>query len=529
MRFIDLAATSAAVAATSGRRAKVELLAATLRGLDPTEIVPGAAYLAGELRQRQTGVGYASLRDRPPPAESPTLTVGEVDSRIDAIAAVGGAGSQARRRDLLGALFAAATLDEQRLLVGLFSGELRQGAQAGLLAEAIARAADVPVGAVRRALLLAGDLKEVARAALTGGAAALGEFALRVGRPLAPMLAQSAASVADALAATGTPAVVDAKLDGIRIQVHRAGAEIGVYTRSLDEITARVPEVVAAVRSLPVRDIVLDGEAIMLDAAGRPRPFQETASRAALRGARRSPGGPTAAAIDPAETGGGLTPYFFDLLHLDGVDLLDAPGHERWAALAATAPVDRLVGRAEVDTAEQASAAYAEALDAGQEGVVVKSPSAPYDAGRRGAAWVKVKPRHTLDLVVLAVEWGSGRRRGWLSNLHLGARDPATGGFVMLGKTFKGLTDELLRWQTERFQELAVERDEWLVRVRPEQVVEIAFDGVLTSPRYPGGVALRFARVIRYRDDKNAAEADTIDAVRALHGGSRQIAARERT
>ncbi|MEV4756080.1 ATP-dependent DNA ligase [Micromonospora sp. NPDC049559] len=528
MLFTDLAATSAAVSATSGRRAKVELLAAALRRLSPDEILVGAGYLAGELRQRQTGVGYASLRDLPPPAERPSLTVSAVDAAIGEIAAVQGAGSQARRRGMLGALFAAATADEQRLLLGLFSGELRQGAQAGLLAEAIAHAAEVPAPAVRRALLLAGDLKAVAVAALTGGAPALREFALVVGRPLAPMLAQSASSVDEALAATGMPAVVDVKLDGIRIQVHRSGDEIAVFTRSLDEITTRVPEVVAAVRALPARELVLDGEAIALDETGRPLPFQETSRRAALRGARRratpsSVGAePAAPAVRAAAGTSGetvLTPYFFDLLHLDGADLLDAPGRDRWAALAATVEPSLLVGRIEAETADQASAAFAAALDAGQEGVVVKSPEAPYDAGRRGAAWIKVKPRHTLDLVVLAVEWGSGRRKGWLSNLHLGARDPATGGFVMLGKTFKGLTDELLRWQTERFLQLAVERGDWVVRVRPEQVVEIAFDGVQTSPRYPGGLALRFARVLRYRDDKSAAEADTIDTVRAIHSG----------
>jgi DNA ligase-1 len=585
VRFLDLAATSAAVTATSGRRAKVELLAAALRGLDPDEIPAGSAYLAGELRQRQTGVGYASLRDLPPPAEQPVLTVADVDVAIDEIAAVSGPGAQARRRELLNRLFAAATVDEQRMLVGLFSGELRQGAQAGLLADAIARAAEVPVAAVRRALLLAGDLKTVATAALTGGAAALREFTLRVGRPLAPMLAQSASSVDQALATTGTPAVVDVKLDGIRIQVHRSGAEIAIFTRSLDDITARVPEVVAAVRALPAREIVLDGEAIALDATGRPRPFQETASRAATRGARRSataglsatvaaeqsatepvrsfgaaPAGPRPAAtptgsgsaspasptststsgVAPAQlptperpapaapavraaagsTGTNvLTPYFFDLLHLDGADLLDAPGRERWAALADTVGAPQLVGRVSVETVLAASDAFAAALDAGQEGIVVKSPDAPYEAGRRGAAWVKVKPRHTLDLVVLAVEWGSGRRQGWLSNLHLGARDPGSGGFVMLGKTFKGLTDELLRWQTERFLDLAVERGDWVVRVRPEQVVEIAFDGVQTSSRYPGGVTLRFARVLRYRDDKSAAEADTIEMVHAIHAG----------
>lgn len=548
MRFLDLAATSAAVTVTPGRLAKVDLLAVALRRLDVDEIPAGAGYLAGELRQRQTGVGPAGLRDLPPPAPQPTLTVAGVDAAIAEIAAVHGAGAQARRRELLGALFAAATADEQRMLVGLFSGELRQGAQSGLLADAIARAADVPATAVRRALLLAGDLRVVAVAALTGGAAALSEFTLRVGRPLAPMLAQSASSVDEALTATGTPAVVDVKLDGIRIQVHRSGNDIAVFTRSLDEITARVPEVVAAVRALPAREMVLDGEAIALDATGRPRPFQETASRAATRGARRrqgSPAGrttadmagtvsveasrpshpaPAAPAVRAAAGTTGetvLTPYFFDLLHLDGTDLLDAPGRDRWAALAGAVGVPLLVGRTEVVTVDAASAAFATALDAGQEGVVVKAPDAPYAAGRRGAAWVKVKPRHTLDLIVLAVEWGSGRRSGWLSNLHLGARDPDTGGFVMLGKTFKGLTDELLRWQTERFLELAVDRGEWVVRVRPEQVVEIAFDGVQTSSRYPGGVALRFARVVRYRDDKSAAEADTIDAVRAIHVGRR--------
>ncbi|GAA4925807.1 ATP-dependent DNA ligase [Actinoplanes utahensis] len=500
MRFLDIAATSAAVSATSGRKAKIELLAGALRGLDPGEIVPGAAYLAGELRQRQTGVGWAALRERPAPATEPTLTVAAVDTAIGEISTVAGAGSQARRKHLLGALFSAATEPEQRLLLGLFGGELRQGAQAGLLAEAIAVAAGVPATVVRRALLLSGDLKLVAATALTGGAPALAEIQLRVGTPLSPMLASSAPDVAAALVATGTPAIVDVKLDGIRIQVHRSGDDVAVFTRSLDDITARLPEVVAAVRALPLREAVLDGEAMLLDASGRPRPFQETSSRAATRGAPVS----------------GLQPYFFDLLHLDGADLLDEPGRTRWAALAEAVPEALTVGRTEAGNEEEAAASFAAALAAGQEGVVIKSPGAPYDVGRRGAAWVKVKPRHTLDLVVLAVEWGNGRRRGWLSNLHLGARDPGTGEFVMLGKTFKGLTDELLRWQTERFKELAVSDDGWVVRVRPEQVVEIAFDGVQRSPRYPGGVALRFARVLRYRDDKPATEADTIDTVRAL-------------
>jgi len=505
--FADLAATSAAVAATAGRRAKIELLAGCLRRLAdaaPAQLPAGTGYLAGEPRQRQTGVGWASLRDLPPPAALPTLSVADVDAALQRLAEVAGPGSQARRRDLLQALFTAATVDEQRLLRGLFTGELRQGAQVGVLVDAVARAAGVEVTAVRRALLLAGDLTAVAVAALTGPAA-LAAFRLTVGRGLTPMLAGSAPDVAQALAATGTPAVADVKLDGVRIQVHRDGDDVAVFSRSLDDLTARVPGVVAAVRALPVRCVVLDGEAVGLDGSGRPVPFQETASRAA----RGNGAGPAA-----------LRPYFFDALHLDGADLLDVPATGRWSALVSVVPDELLVRRSWVCTVDDAAAAFAAALDSGHEGLVVKAADAPYDVGRRGSAWVKVKPRHTLDLVVLAAEWGHGRRQGWLSNLHLGARDPAAGGFVMLGKTFKGLTDATLRWQTGRLLPLATgDPQEWVVPVRPELVVEIAFDGVQSSPRYPGGVALRFARVLRYREDKPAAEADTIDAVRSIHSG----------
>jgi DNA ligase-1 len=413
---------------------------------------------------------------------------------------VSGAGAQARRRELLHRLFAAATAEEQRTLVGLLTGELRQGAQAGVLADALARAAGAEPVRVRRALLLTGELTTVAAIVLGGGS--LDELSLRVGRPLAPMLAGSAPDVASALAAVAAPAFADAKLDGVRIQVHRAGADIAVFTRSLDDVTDQLPAVVAAVRELPLDRVVLDGEALALDDAGRPLPFQQTASRAARRSGGTDGGRP-------------VTPYFFDALHLDGTDLIDAPLTERWAALSAVVPPAALVARREVTDAGQAEAAFAAALAAGHEGLVIKSAGAPYDVGRRGAAWIKVKPRYTLDLVVLAAEWGHGRRRGWLSNLHLAARDPA-GGFVMLGKTFKGLTDELLRWQTRRLLDLAVERPTWGVIVRPELVVEVAFDGVQDSTRYPGGVALRFARVLRYRGDKPAAQADTIAAVRAL-------------
>lgn len=498
--FAEIAACSAAVGSTSGRKAKVELLAQALRSLaaggDPVEVAAGSAYLSGELRQRQIGLGWAGLRDLPPAAETPTLGVVDVDHALAAIGAVSGQGSQAERRALVRRLFGAATRAEQETLSRLVLGELRQGAQAGLLADALAVAALVPAGAIRRALLLTGDLKTVAVAALLGGAPALAEFTLSVGRPVAPMLAQSAADVTAALAATGVPAVVDTKLDGIRIQVHRDGDDVAVFSRSLDDLTGRLPEIVAAVHALPLRSVVLDGEALAVDPGGRPMPFQETSGRAARHGT------------------GALRAFFFDALHVDGVDLIDEPGRIRWAALDLAIPEPMRVSRVMVDGADEADAAYRDAVAAGQEGVVVKAAESAYDVGRRGSTWVKVKPRHTLDLVVLAAEWGHGRRTGKLSNLHLGARDPR-GGFVMLGKTFKGLTDQMLAWQTERLLALAVERGEWVVKVKPELVVEIAFDGVQRSTRYPGGVTLRFARVLRYREDKSAGEADTIDAVAA--------------
>jgi DNA ligase-1 len=382
------------------------------------------------------------------------------------------------------------------------------------MVEAVAKAAAVPASEVRRALMLRGVLGDVAHAALVDGVAGLRAFALEVGRPLQPMLAQTAESIGAALERIGpaapegrVPAAVEWKLDGARIQIHRAGGDVAVYTRTLDDITARVPEIVEAALALPARSVVLDGEAIALRADGRPEPFQVTASRV---GSRRD-----VAAMRAALP---LTPMLFDVLHLDGEDLLDRPGGERAAALAATVPAAHAVPRIVTGDAGEAGAFLAGALDRGHEGVVVKSLSAPYEAGRRGAGWLKVKPVHTLDLVVLAAEWGHGRRRGRLSNLHLGARDAGGDGFVMLGKTFKGMTDELLAWQTERLLALEVDRDEWTVRVRPELVVEIAFDGVQRSTRYPGGVTLRFARVVRYRPDKRAQEADTVDTLRALLG-----------
>ena len=496
-----LAATSEAVGEVSGRKAKIELLAGVLRRCSPSEVAIAVAWLSGELRQRQIGVGWASLRDLPGPAAEPSLEICPVDGEFARIGALSGPGSVAARRGALSALFARATEGEQRLLRALLGGELRQGAAAGVMAEAVAAAADVPRDAVRRALMLRGDLGDVAAAAFSGGAAALSAFRLEVGRPVLPMLAAPGDDVEAAVGKLGT-AALEWKLDGARVQVHRRGDEVGVFTRTLDDITARVPEIVAFARSLPVSEVVLDGEAIALREDGRPHPFQVTASRFGSRS--RDAGLP-------------LTPLFFDVLHVDGSDLLDRPGVERAAALADVVPDAARIPRAVVGDVEAAQAFLDEALVAGHEGLVVKSLDAPYAAGRRGAGWLKVKPRHTLDLVVLAAEWGHGRRRGWLSNLHLGARDPGGAGFVMLGKTFKGLTDAMLTWQTDRLLSLETGRDAYTVYVRPELVVEIAFDGVQSSSRYPGGVALRFARVLRHRPDKLAAEADTLDAVLAVH------------
>jgi DNA ligase-1 len=504
----DVAATSADVSATSSRLAKVARIADLLGSTTDSRLMPVVvSWLSGELPQRQIGVGWASLRTLPPPADSPSLTVAAVDATFTDIGAASGKGSQARRADLLGRLFAAATETEQVFLRRLLSGELRQGALGGVMSDAVAKASSLPAAAVRRAAMLGGDLPAVAAAALTGGAPALDEFTLRVGRPVGPMLAQTATGVDDALERLGGEAVFEAKLDGARVQIHRSGDDVTVYTRSLDDVTARLPEVVAAARALPVTDLIADGEAIALRPDGRPHRFQITASRFG-----RSVDIAAAQATQP------LSVFFFDFLHLDGVDLLDEPTHRRVDALDAIVPGNNRVDRLLTTDTVAAQEFLDRTLAAGHEGVMAKSPSSPYEAGRRGAGWLKVKPVHTLDLVVLAVEWGSGRRSGKLSNIHLGARDPASGGFVMLGKTFKGMTDAMLDWQTARFTELAVSPlDQYVVALRPEQVVEIAFDGVQGSTRYPGGMALRFARVVRYRDDKSPAEADTIDTVRAFY------------
>jgi DNA ligase-1 len=534
----DVVEVSAGVTATSARNAKIAQIAALLARAEPGQVAVAVAVLSGELLQGQIGVGYATIGDLFRAADAAgaeddgnagPLTLTEVNEAFAAIGAVTGPGSLALRRQQLAALFARATDREREFLVRLLAGDLRQGALEGVMTEAVAKAAGVPAEEVRRAHQLGGSLPEVAEAALGGAEhdgtpsveralAALRGFTLRVGRPARPMLAASAPDVAAALAKI-SPAAAEWKIDGIRIQVHRAGDEVAVFTRTLDDITARVPEIVDAALSLPVTAAVLDGEAVALAPDGRPRPFQVTAARIASQADVGRMRGQTP-----------LTPFLFDLLHLNGSDLIDEPAGERHRLLSEIAPATLLTPRIITADLAEAEAFFADAVAQGHEGVVLKSLDAPYRAGRRGGEWIKVKPRHTLDLVILAAEWGHGRRRGVLSNLHLGARDPETGGLVMLGKTFKGLTDEMLAWQTARLLDLAdppvqiaadADRRQafGVVRVRPELVVEVAFDGVQASRRYPGGLALRFARVLRFRPDKKAADADTIDAVRALWAG----------
>jgi len=500
VRLRDLVDVSAVVGATSSRTAKTEALAGLLARLEPAEVAPAVAFLSGRLTQRQIGVGWAQLRESPPPAAQPGLTLADVDAAFATVGALSGTGSQAARRSTLRALYARADAEEQGFLTRLLLGDLAQGALAGVMTAAVARAADMPQAEVRRALTLNGDLQAIAAIALLDGRAGLAAVRLEVGRPLSPMLAATAPDVGAALERTG-PAAVEFKLDGARVQVHRDGGDVAVFTRTLDDVTGRVPEVVAAALTLPARQLVLDGEVIALRPGGRPHPFQVTGSRFGAR--------------SRAQAELPLSVFFFDLLHLDGEDLHDAPLAIRGDALARLAPVQR-VPRALAGDPQAAQAAFDAALAAGHEGVMVKALDSPYAAGRRGAAWLKVKPVHTLDLVVLAVEWGHGRRRGLLSNLHLGARDGD--GWAMLGKTFKGLTDALLAWQTERFLALETRRERHVVHVAPEQVVEIAFDGIQASRRYASGMTLRFARVKRYRDDKPAAEADTLETVRTLAG-----------
>lgn len=505
----QLVATSQRIGASAGRLAKVRELAQLLASLAPDEIEIGTHYLAGSVPQGRIGIGFATLQSaaaRTPPAAQGTLSLTEVDRRLSQLAVARGAGSAERRAQLLRDLLAQASNDEQTFLFRLLVGELRQGALEGLMVEAIAQAAALPLAQVRRAAMYAGNLGNVARAALTGGAAALERFQLELFAPVAPMLAQTAADVGEALRELPPPVAFEWKLDGARIQLHKQGSEVRIYTRALNDVTAALPEIAELALELPAQALILDGEAIAFDAAGRPHPFQITMRRFGRK-------------LNVAELRGGLPikGFFFDCLRLEDQTIADRPTHERYRALCAAVPESARIARLVSAEEPAARAFYEAALAAGHEGLMAKSLEAPYEAGNRGASWLKIKRAHTLDLVVLAAEWGHGRRSGKLSNLHLGAYDAARGEYVMLGKTFKGLTDALLDWQTQQFLERETARDQWTVYVRPELVVEIAFSDLQASSRYPGGLALRLARVKRYREDKSAAEADTMDTVRRLY------------
>ena len=514
MRLAELRLVSDRVAETPRRLEKITLLAEALRRSEPGEVETVVALLSGRTRQGRIGLGPAAVRAAlaaAAPAAGASgagaeLSVIEVDRALERLAALGGAGSGGQRTAELAALLRRARRAEAEWLAHVLLGEVRQGALEGLMAEAVAQATGLPIDAVRRAVMLAGDVGEVAAAALARGPAGLGEFGLQLFRPVQPMLAQPAGDVDEALVRLGE-AALEYKLDGARVQVHRRGDEVAVYSRQLNDVTARVPELVEAVRALPATELIADGEVLAVQPGGRPHPFQVTMRRF---------GGRLDVAARRAELP--LRAVLFDVLRLDGQDLLDAQGRERSAALEALAP-SLLVPRLVTADTGRAEEFFDQALAAGHEGLMVKSLEAPYAAGARGSGWFKVKPAHTLDLVVLAAEWGSGRRQGWLSNLHLGARDPAGARWHMIGKTFKGLTDATLEWQTRRLQELQLGTDGWVVHVRPELLVEVAFNDVQASPRYESGVALRFARVRRYRPDKPAAEADTIDTVRDILGG----------
>jgi DNA ligase 1 len=507
LRLSEVVAASRDVGATRSRKQKVERLKSLVLMLTPDEVRAAIGFLCGELRQGKLGVGYRSLQAlrKAAAASEPSVTVVELDAIFQALSQLEGKGSTKRQGELLRDTFARLTAEEQDFVTRLVLGELRQGALEALVLEAVGAATRVGAESLRRAMLFAGDATEVAVRALAGGEPALGELTIELFRPLRPMLAQTAKDVADAVARLA-PCAFEQKLDGARIQVHRQGERVAVYTRHGNDVTDSLPEVVELVRSLPLESVVLDGEAIALQPGGRPHPFQVTMSRFGRR-----------LSVEEQRRTLPLSAFFFDCAYLNGEVLVEQSNEARWAALGRVVPLAARVARRLATSVEEGEAAMREALETGHEGVVAKSLTSSYEAGRRAAGWLKLKPAPTLDLVVLAAEWGSGRRQGWLSNLHLGAREPETGQFVMLGKTFKGLTDQTLAWQTQRFLELATEKSEWLVRVRPELVVEIAFDGLQRSSQYPGGMALRFARVRRYREDKPASEADTIGFVRSLY------------
>ncbi len=504
MQLAQLVETSRRVADTSGRRDKVSLLADFLGRVPPAEVEIATAYLCGIVPQR-LGVGWAALRDATgEPASEALVELPEVSAVFDRVAAVNGKGAAAEKRRLLADLLSRLTRDEQGFLFGLLAGEVRHGALEGVMAEAVARAAQLPLEALRRAVMMAGQLPLVARAALTEGESGLARFSVQLFRPVQPMLAGSAEDESDALAELGE-AALEWKLDGARVQIHKSGDDVRVYSRALNDVTAAVPEVVEMARTLAARELILEGEVIALQPDGKPHPFQTTMTRFGRR-----------LEVEGARQALPITPVLFDLLYLDGTPLLDERYRRRFDTLVGSVPRALVIPRLITASTTEAADFLAGALERGHEGIMAKALDATYEAGRRGRRWLKIKPARTLDLVVLAAEWGHGRRKGWLSNLHLGARNPVDGGFVMLGKTFKGLTDEMLAWQTTKLLSLEAARDAYTVYVRPELVVEIAFNEVQSSSQYPGGVTLRFARVKRYRPDKAAAEADTLDEVKRL-------------
>jgi len=505
VRLADLVETSRRVAETSRRSQKIGLLASALRQAAPGEAALVTAYLSGSPPQGRIGIGYSMLRDASaPPAAEASLTLAEVGDALQALTQAGGSGSGRRKRELLHSLFARATETEQRFLNGLLTGELRQGALEGLMVDAVAKAFAIEPARVRRAVMMAGDLGVVARAALESGAASLDCFDVQLFRPIQPMLAQMAEDAASALEDLGE-AALEYKFDGARIQAHRSGDEVRIFTRALNDVTAAAPEIVEAVRALPAHELILDGEAISFTPEGRPQPFQVTMRRFG----RKLDIGQVRAELP-------LTPVWFDLLYQDGGSRIDEPQARRFAELAELVPPELLAPHLTTADPGRAEQFLRESLDRGHEGVMAKAPGSRYEAGSRGQGWLKIKKTHTLDLVILAAEWGHGRRRGWLSNLHLGARDAATGGFAMLGKTFKGLTDEMLAWQTQELLKLEVARDAYTVYVQPKLVVEVAFGDLQLRSRYPSGLALRFARIKRYRPDKPAADADTFQTVQQL-------------
>ena len=507
MKLNELVETSAQVARSAGRLAKIGHLSECLRRLEPREIPVAVTYLCGELPQGKIGIGWSMLKDALAcqPSESAVLTLPDTDASFEEVRRTTGSGSSRRRAETFAGLLGRATETEREFLQRLVMGEMRHGALEGVMMEAVARASGLPSRAVRRAYFVNGSLGQVASVALVQGEAGLGGFQLTPGRPILPALAQPCDDVAGALRQLGT-AALEYKMDGARVQVHKVGSDVAVFSRALRDVAAAVPELLETVRALGAGDLILDGEVLAFRPDGKPHPFQTTMRRFGRK-------------LDVAELRRELPliPYFFDCLHLDGETLIDAPGRERVAALAATVPAALRMPRMITDSPAAAEAFFDAAVSAGHEGIMAKAPDGPYEAGERSRSWLKIKRVHTLDLVVLAAEWGHGRRRGWLSNLHLGARDPSGGSFVMLGKTFKGLTDAMLNEQTEVLQRLETTRDRHTVYVRPEVVVEVAFNDLQASPRYPAGLALRFARVKRYRPDKRVEQADTIETVRAIH------------